>query len=122
MKDPTYDHDHRFRVLFYDAVGSWVSAIASMLMLILALKTGCHSLLTVDIMLHGISVLGNDGGTRSVTVKVSLFASPEDCEGDDDNDDVYSDEEIVLASTSGTYISGRRESGQEFHYGYNVSQ
>lgn len=74
----------------------------------------------MDIMLHGISVLGNDGGTLSVTVKVSLFAPPEDDESDDGNDDIDSDEETVIASTSGTYISGWRESGQEFHYGYDV--
>jgi len=66
-----------------------------------------------DIMLHGVSILGNDGGKFVVTVKVSFFAPPEDDDDDDDDDD--RDDEIVLASTSGTYISGRRESYYGFH-------
>ena len=72
-----------------------------------------------DIMLHGVGLLGNDGGKFEVTVKVSFFASPEDDEGDDD-DSVDSDDEIVVASISGTYISGRRESAQGFYYGFHV--
>ena len=75
-----------------------------------------------DLMLHGASLLGNDGCKFSVTVKVSVFASPEDDEDDDDHGDhdVDSDDEIVVASTYGTYISERRGSGQEFHHGYDV--
>lgn len=77
---------------------------------------------TVDkaIMLHGVSLLGNDGGEFAVTVQVSFFADPEDDEGDDGDNDTDSHDEIVIASTSGTYISGRRGNGQEFHYGYDV--
>ena len=74
-----------------------------------------------DIMLHGVSLLGNDGGKFEVTVKVSFFAPPEDDEGDnDDHSDVDSDDEIVVASTSGTYTSGRRKSAQGFYYGFHV--
>ena len=73
-----------------------------------------------DIMLHGVSILGNDGGQFSVSVKVSGFELPEDDESDDDDGDSDRDDEIVFASTSGTYISGRRENGHEFHYGYDV--
>ena len=71
-----------------------------------------------DIMLHGVSLLGNDGGKFEVVVGVSFFAPSED-EGDN-NDDVDSEEEIVLESTSGTYISGRRETGHGFYYGFHV--
>lgn len=44
---------------------------------------------TVDkaIMLHGVSLLGNEGGKFAVTVRVSFFAPPEDDEGDDGDND-----------------------------------
>ena len=69
-----------------------------------------------DIMLHGVSLLGNDGGKFEVTVKFLFYASHED----DDDSDVDSDDEIVVASTSGTYNSGRRKSTQGFYYGFHV--
>lgn len=73
-----------------------------------------------DIMLHGVSLLGNDGSKFAVTVKVSFFPPPVDDEDDDDDSDDDSDDEIVVASTSGTYISGRRDSAQGFYYGFHV--
>ena len=74
-----------------------------------------------DVMLHGVSLLGNDGGRFEADVEVSFFAPPEDDDNDsDDDDDIDRDDEIVLASTSGTYISGRRETGHGFYYGFHV--
>ena len=66
-----------------------------------------------DIMLHGVSLLGNDGGKFAVTVKVLCFVPFEDS-------GYPSDEELVLASTSGSYISRKKESGHGFYNGFHV--
>ncbi len=61
-----------------------------------------------DILLHGVSLLGNDGGQFEVTLKIL-----------DENDDGDNDESI-LASKTGTFTSEFKECNNSFYYGYDV--
>ncbi|XP_078365350.1 BTB/POZ domain-containing protein 6-like [Oculina patagonica] len=62
-----------------------------------------------DIILHGFSLLGNNGG--EFTVKLDFFLFNDD---DDDGD------HVVLASKTGTYISKERKCNSGFYYGFDV--
>ncbi len=57
-----------------------------------------------DIILHGISLFGNDGGTFTVTLTILISF-------EDDFDEVYQ---------TGTFTSGRRECSAGFYYGFDV--
>ncbi|KAL9988191.1 hypothetical protein ACROYT_G002605 [Oculina patagonica] len=70
-----------------------------------------------DIMLHGVSLLGNDGGKFSVTLQVSLFMNDDD---DDEDHDFDEDEELVVASKTGIFSSGRRDCRYGYYYGFDV--
>ena len=59
-----------------------------------------------DIMLHGVSLLGNDGGKFQVTLKILHY-------DDEEN-------ESVVASKTGTFTSERRPCDDEFYYGFDV--
>ncbi|XP_078365262.1 BTB/POZ domain-containing protein 6-like [Oculina patagonica] len=59
-----------------------------------------------DIILHGVSLLGNDGGKFTVTLRIWIFG--------EDDDSIY------LASNTGTYTSERRMCGSGFYYGFDV--
>ena len=64
-----------------------------------------------DIMLHGVSILGNNGGEFTATVKIYLFVL--------DNDD--GDDETIITSKTGTFTSGARESGNgSYYFGFDV--
>ena len=69
-----------------------------------------------DIMLHGVSFLGNDGGKFPASLQVSYFIDNED-----DDDHVFEDEEeLILASKTGVFTSGRRECSYGYYYGFDV--
>ena len=59
-----------------------------------------------DILLHGVSVLGNDGGNYMVDLEVYMF-------DDDEN-------ELVPVTKTGTYTSRRRACENGFYYGFDV--
>ena len=67
-----------------------------------------------DILLHGVSLLGNDGGKFKVRLKIIFY--------DDEDDDSYDDDddEIVLLSKTGTFTSGRRQCNNGNYYGFDV--
>ncbi|XP_078354445.1 BTB/POZ domain-containing protein 6-like [Oculina patagonica] len=65
-----------------------------------------------DILLHGVSLLGNDGSTFTVTLEVRRF-------DDDDDDDDYEDGIVVLSQT-GTFTSRRKECSNGYYYGFDV--
>ncbi|XP_078366628.1 BTB/POZ domain-containing protein 6-like [Oculina patagonica] len=56
-----------------------------------------------DIMLHGVSLLGNDGGEFEVNLKIV----------DETNDSIF-------ASKTGSFTSQRRECNNDFYYGFDV--
>ena len=58
-----------------------------------------------DILLYGVSMLGNDGGKFTVNLKVYIT----DSHG-----------ETVLGAKSGTFTSGRRECNNGCYYGFDV--
>ncbi|XP_078365252.1 BTB/POZ domain-containing protein 6-A-like [Oculina patagonica] len=58
-----------------------------------------------DIMLYGVSMLGNDGG--KFTIKLQVYTSD-------------SDVDTVLEAKTGTFTSERRESNNGFYYGFDV--
>ncbi|XP_078365359.1 BTB/POZ domain-containing protein 6-like [Oculina patagonica] len=61
-----------------------------------------HIIVDKDIMLHGVSVLGNDGGKFEVTLKILL--------GD----------RSILASKTGSFTSEYKECNNGFYYGFDV--
>ncbi|XP_078365338.1 BTB/POZ domain-containing protein 6-like [Oculina patagonica] len=67
-----------------------------------------------DIILHGVSLLGNNGGEFTVKLDFFLFHDDEDDDGDDDGD------HVVLASKTGTFISKERKCNSGFYYGFDV--
>ncbi|XP_078380553.1 BTB/POZ domain-containing protein 6-like [Oculina patagonica] len=75
--------------------------------------------LTVDkgVMLHGVSLLGNDGGEFTVNLRVAFFI---DNEGDDVDHDHDDDDELVLASKAGIFTSKRRHCSYGYYYGFDV--
>ncbi|KAL9988064.1 hypothetical protein ACROYT_G002462 [Oculina patagonica] len=60
-----------------------------------------------DIILHGVSLLGNDGGKFTVTLEVFI--------SDDDEQDF-----VLLVSKTGTFTSGRKPCSSGFYYGFDV--
>ncbi|XP_078379156.1 BTB/POZ domain-containing protein 6-like isoform X2 [Oculina patagonica] len=68
-----------------------------------------------DIILYGISLLGKDGGSYSVTLKIVTY------DDDDDDDDFDNNaEEIIHLSQTGTFTSGRKECSNGYYYGFDV--
>ena len=78
--------------------------------------------LTVDknIMLYGVTILGDDGGKFAVDVQISFFYHEGDDDDDDDDDNFDNDEELVVASKTGTFTSMRRSCSFGHYYGFDV--
>ncbi|KAL9988190.1 hypothetical protein ACROYT_G002604 [Oculina patagonica] len=58
-----------------------------------------------DIMLHGVSLLGNDGGEFTVNLQVEIYGFRE---------------QLVLASKTGIFTSGRKQCSNGYYYGFDV--
>ena len=58
-----------------------------------------------EIILHGVSILGNDGGKFTVQLKIFVY---------DESD------ELVLLTKTGTFTSGRKAGNYGFYYGFDV--
>ena len=62
-----------------------------------------------DVMLHGVSLFGNDGGEYAATVRILELI---------DTDDIC--DKVILAVKTGTFKSGIQESSYSSYYGFDV--
>ena len=59
-----------------------------------------------DILIHGVSMFGNDGGKYTVELEIFTFDA-------DDN-------KLLYATKTGTYTSGRKACNNGFYYGFDI--